>query len=65
MSSRTTVFEPWSSPVSLGTIINSGAFENTPYLSPDGRELYFSAFRADRLGGSDLYVSTRSRRTGR
>jgi len=65
MSSRTTVFDPWSSPVSLGTIINSGAFENTPYLSPDGRELYFSAFRADRLGGSDLYVSTRSRRTGR
>lgn len=64
-STRTTVYEPWSPPVPLGPQINSGAFENLPYLSPDGKALYFSAFRSDTRGGSDLYVSTRSRRTER
>jgi hypothetical protein len=65
VSNRQTVHEPWSPPVPLGAHINSGAFENVPYLSPDGMALYFSAFRPGGHGGADLYVSTRSRRTGK
>jgi hypothetical protein len=63
-SHRTRVDEPWSPPVELGPPVNGGFFENSPYLSRDGRALYFSAVRPDRIGGFDLYVSTRSRNTG-
>jgi hypothetical protein len=65
VANRKTVHGTWSSPEPLGPVINSGRFENTPYLAPDGLALYFAAFRPDSVGGSDLYVTTRSRKRGR
>lgn len=46
---------------SLGDAINTGADDYEPYLSPDGRRLYFmSCGRKDSLGGCDIYASPRS-----
>jgi peptidoglycan-associated lipoprotein len=54
-STRNSVFEPWSSPVNLGTAINTAAPETRPSLSWGGERLYFG-----RAG--DIYVSQRSKR---
>jgi Tol biopolymer transport system component len=32
----------WTEPVNLGPIINTSTYEFTPFVSPDGRYLYFS-----------------------
>lgn len=65
VSHRASVRHPWSAPEDLGPMINSGSFENAPYLSGDGRSLYLHAARPDTIGGLDLYVSTRSRHKSR
>jgi Tol biopolymer transport system component len=54
-STRDSVLDPWSSPVNLGTAINTAAPETRPSLSWDGERLYFG-----RAG--DIYVSQRSKR---
>jgi Tol biopolymer transport system component len=62
-ATRETVFAPWSEPVRLNMQVNSGASETFPVLSSDGTELYFSSARTDGMGGSDLYVTRRSKLT--
>jgi outer membrane protein OmpA-like peptidoglycan-associated protein len=47
----------WSVPQSFGGTINTPAYEGTPCLSPDNRELYFSSDRPGGFGGLDLWVS--------
>ena len=57
---------PWSTPVSLGTTVNSPGIDGGPALSFNATELYFMSDRTD-LGGSggqDIYVIRRERRTG-
>ncbi len=49
----------FSTPVSLGSTVNSSAFEGTPWLAPDLRTLYFSSTRDGGLGGEDVYVTRR------
>ena len=61
VSVRETVDNPWSDPVNLGSLINSGAAENFPAFSSDGGSLYFSGTRPEGYGQSDLYGSTRAR----
>lgn len=46
----------WSAPENLGTRINTEAWESTPSLSPDKRDLYFSSTRPGGYGKSDIYV---------
>jgi hypothetical protein len=60
-STRETVFEPWSTPVNLGPDVNSAASENFPSFSGDRQVLFFTSDRAGGQGGSDLYMSTRTR----
>ena len=65
---RETKNAPWEEPVNLGLPINSQYRENTPRLSPDGLILFFGEhesgpFRPDGFGSSDLWMSTRPRRT--
>lgn len=38
----------WSEPVNLGPRVNSADHEAAPYVSPDGRYLFFCSFRSDR-----------------
>jgi OmpA-OmpF porin, OOP family len=47
----------WSEPKNLGPQVNGAQFDSQPYLSHDGRRLYFSSTRAGGRGGSDIWVS--------
>jgi len=52
---------PWSEPEWLGAAVNSPSRELFPHLTEDGLRLYFHSDRPDGLGGSDIYVTHRSR----
>lgn len=49
----------WSSPKNMGTKVNSTYKELTPYLSADGKELYFASNRPLSVGGLDLFFISR------
>jgi len=49
----------WSAPVNLGSVVNSGQADFAPFLSADGRTLFFSSYRSGGFGGSDIYFTTR------
>ncbi|MEN7549390.1 OmpA family protein [Rapidithrix thailandica] len=44
-------------PVNLGLPINTPKDENAPYLSPDGKFMYFSSIGHSSLGGYDVFRS--------
>ncbi|HEU5183432.1 MAG TPA: hypothetical protein VFU01_02615 [Gemmatimonadaceae bacterium] len=51
--------EPWGEPQKLGPAINTSGREQAPFISRDGRSLYFFSDR-DAIGGqTDIYVSRR------
>jgi Tol biopolymer transport system component len=54
----------WSTPVNLGSNVNSVAVEMRPSLSWDGTTLYFGSTRAGSEGSIDIYVTTREKLTG-
>jgi hypothetical protein len=58
-------FTEWSPPANLGPVLNTAAEESAPGVSDDGRSLYFNR-NPNLLGDNDedLYVSSRSRRSG-
>ena len=49
----------WSQPQTLGTTINTIGFEISPFLSPDGKRLFFASNGHRGLGGSDIFYSDR------
>lgn len=49
----------WSEPKNLGSIINSQFQEVTPFLSRDGKTLYFSSNGRKGIGSFDIYSSVR------
>ena len=49
----------WSEPRNLGDVVNSPGFEFAPWLSPDGKMLYFSSYGHGGYGGADVFVSQR------
>ena len=59
VSQRKRVKDPWGTPKNLGGVINTGANERCPYVTPDGRYLIFVSDRAGGSGLGDFYVSTR------
>ena len=63
-STRQSVQEPWSEPVRLEEPLNSSSSDITPSLSFDGRALFFTSNRPGGLGGSDIWMVTRSLRGG-
>lgn len=48
----------WSEPENLGPTINSPEDEDSPYLHPDGRSLYFCSKGHRTMGGFDIFMST-------
>jgi len=50
----------WSEPKNLGPKVNSGYRETTPFLSEDGRRLFFSSNRKGSVGGSDIFYIIRT-----
>ncbi len=53
VSTRTNGY--WTVPKNLGRSINSNYDEVSPFLSMDGRTLYFSSNRPESIGGMDIY----------
>lgn len=49
----------WSTPVNLGSNVNSTAADSRPSISWDGTTLHFGSARAGGEGSSDIYVTTR------
>lgn len=49
----------WSKPVNLGSDINTAGNEDAPYLSPDGKALYFNSDGRTLNGDHNIYVSYR------
>ncbi|WP_303310814.1 RICIN domain-containing protein [Hymenobacter sp. BT730] len=49
----------WSEPRNLGNVINSPGFEFAPWLTPDGRTLYFASYGHAGYGSADIFVSHR------
>ncbi|MBY0245605.1 MAG: OmpA family protein [Sphingobacteriaceae bacterium] len=47
----------WGKPINLGPTINSEYDENTPFLHPDGKTLYFSSDGWPGLGNKDIFFS--------
>ena len=48
----------WRQTTNLGPVINSPYDEITPFLSKDGRTLYFSSNNTSSMGGFDVFKST-------
>ncbi len=49
----------WTRPMDLGDGINTNYSETTPFLSADGKTLYFSSNRPGGLGSQDIYLTRR------
>lgn len=51
--------ERWSEPLNLGPTVNTSGFEISPFLSPDGKKLYFSSSGHEGYGDADIFVTER------
>lgn len=49
----------WSEPLNLGTVVNSSQSDFAPFLSRNGRTLYFSSYGHGGFGGCDIFQTTR------
>ncbi len=48
----------WGNPVNLGPVVNSEYNENTPFVTGDGKTLYFSSQGHYNMGGYDIFYTT-------
>ena len=48
----------WGTPVNLGSMVNSAAWESQPSVSSDGKTLFFASNRPGGYGQTDLWFST-------
>lgn len=60
-ATRETVLDSWSPPVNLGAIVNSATIDQGPYLASDRQTLFFGSDRPGGFGGTDLYVTRRTK----
>ncbi len=49
----------WGEVTNLGEVINTKGNEESPYIHPDGRTLYFMSTGHPGLGGYDLFISNK------
>ena len=64
VATRKTVFDAWSDPINLGSPVNSELVDVQPYVSSDRETLFFASNRPGG-GPTDIYVSTRTKRSGK
>ncbi|MDX9696570.1 MAG: hypothetical protein RBT49_12330 [Bacteroidales bacterium] len=50
----------WAPPVNLGSTINSAFDETTPFITEDGKTLYFSSEGHFNIGGFDIFTSQKN-----
>ena len=58
VTTRKTKRDPWGTPVNLGPIVNSSAWDQAPSISDDDLTLYFDS---ERSGSSDIWGTTRKK----
>jgi hypothetical protein len=63
VATREDVDDPWSTPVNLGSAVNTTAAETRPSLSWDAQTLLFGRNPGPE-GGSDIFVATRDKLRG-
>ncbi len=63
VSRRSSPTASWSIPKNLGPVLNSPFNDYLAMLSSNGRTLVMVSDRPEGLGGNDLYIATRSRRS--
>ncbi|OGX84720.1 hypothetical protein BEN48_03025 [Hymenobacter glacialis] len=49
----------YTEPKSLGAVLNSPGFDFAPWLTPDGKTLYFASYGHMGYGSADIFVSQR------
>jgi len=59
VAKRATPDDPWGKPVNLGEAINTPYYDSSPYLSPDGRLLFFHGYRPGGPSVLNMWVTTR------
>jgi len=59
VTTRPTRFDPWDPPENLGPMINTSGYDETPWITADGLELYFSSDRPGGYGKDDIWVTKR------
>jgi outer membrane protein OmpA-like peptidoglycan-associated protein len=47
----------WKEPKNLGSTVNTSLNEDTPFITEDGKSLYFSSQGHNSMGGYDIYVT--------
>jgi hypothetical protein len=52
-ATRNTVFDPWSTPINLGALVNSVSLDFDPHIGSSGEALYFASTRDGGFGGQD------------
>lgn len=60
VATRASTLDRWSTPANLGSVVNTVAREGGPAISED-QTLYLFSDRRGGIGGSDLYLTTRTR----
>jgi hypothetical protein len=60
VATRASTADAWSTPVNVGSSINTASAEQNSSLSSDGMTLFFASGRPDGFGGLDLYMSMRT-----
>ena len=63
-ATRESALDSWSTPVNLGSPVNTASIDNNANLSSDRLTLFFSSDRPGGFGGLDLYVTTRTKLRG-
>ena len=64
VATRETVFDAWSEPINLGSPVNTELVDVQPYISSDRQTLFFASNRPGG-GPTDLYMSTRTKGSGK
>ena len=59
VTTRVTSNDDWSTPVNLGSIVNSSSYDCLPNISADGNTLFFESKRLGGLGNTDLWMTRR------
>jgi len=49
----------WTEPASMGPVLNSPGWEFAPWLTPDGKTLYFASYGHMGYGSADIFMSQR------
>jgi hypothetical protein len=65
VATRETVFDAWSEPINLGSPVNTELVDVQPYISSDRETLFFASNRPGALGSADIYMSTRTKLSGK